>query len=326
MSHHRINIYDEEFNKILHTSKVFESSREGRHYKDIMCLKEIKRSKKHVRIDNSFEKFKNHIVNSKQEILDQQKNFLCVRPIGHEGRCAKNPLKKMFKKSVDKEFVKTLTNKIENSIYMSPGENKKDSIICNRTDRLYPLVISVKAEKLLKDRVKDEVKEQSPCMIRLKDFSTPFCLATAYLDFMIYYLSVRGITTDYIDNDSNAIKEYSNSIDRHRQFLINYFRKHRRRAFSDRLSTLCCVLQKEISVKNMIDPERDTRSDPDGDDVQMGHLISRNKEGLTVRGMNLSIMTREGNRIIGEHGLFENHWIKQLMKIVSSFNMKQKIE
>lgn len=44
-------------------------------------------------------------------------------------------------------------------------------------------------------------------------------------------------------------------------------------------------------------------------------------------GLNISVMTREGNRIISEYSLLDSEWIKILEKIILHYNMKeQKID
>ena len=76
-------------------------------------------------------------------------------------------------------------------------------------------------------------------------------------------------------------------------------------------------------MKDISDPDRDNRVEINKNDVQMGHLVSRNNNEVTIRGLNLSVMTREGNRIIGEYSLFDSEWIKILEKIVLHYNMKE---
>lgn len=69
----------------------------------------------------------------------------------------------------------------------------------------------------------------------------------------------------------------------------------------------------------MSDISRDNRVNIDNDDIQMGHIQSRNDMHYTIRGVNLVMMTREGNRIIGEDSFIENIWIEKLKKIVSCY-------
>lgn len=109
-------------------------------------------------------------------------------------------------------------------------------------------------------------------------------------------------------------------LDNHKQYLQHFFEHKNRKAFNARGNTICSVTRKEIDIKDISDPDRDNRVIIYNDDVQMGHLIPRNENEITIRGNNLSIMTRQGNRIIGEYYLFENTWIKILKEIISPYS------
>ena len=109
-------------------------------------------------------------------------------------------------------------------------------------------------------------------------------------------------------------------LDKHKRYIQTYFESKNRRAFNDRGNTICSVTRKEINIKDIADVHRDNRIEISQEDVQMGHLIPRNENEITIRGLNLSVMTREGNRIIGDHVLFETTWLSILKNIVSLYD------
>ena len=84
--------------------------------------------------------------------------------------------------------------------------------------------------------------------------------------------------------------------------------------------TICPVIPKGLEIINVADPERDNRTVIDRYDVQMGHISSRTNECYTIYGTNLVMMTREGNRIIGEYSLIEDDWINYLRALVAHFD------
>lgn len=73
------------------------------------------------------------------------------------------------------------------SIMESPGAD--DYVIKNRASRLFPIAISSFYEKKLRNK---NVKLKAA--IALKEFTTPFCLATAYLDWIVFILNVKDMS------------------------------------------------------------------------------------------------------------------------------------
>lgn len=306
----KINLYDSKFKQLLKSSDKFEKSPEGLHYKHMLCLREVGEKIRTSTIMTAYKGLQDKITNSISDIQTYNRKRLCVLPIGHIGRCCSNPLTEIFLKN---RTTDKIVKKVNLSILNTPGAD--DYVIKNRASRLFPIVLSASHEKLIRNK---NVKLKAG--ISLREFSTPFCLASAYIDWMIYMLNVRGISI-HLKKTSKYMQMYKNTdlLEFHKQFLQNYFNKKNRAAFNNRGNTCCSVTRKEINVKDIGDPERDNRLLICKDDVQMGHLIARNENHITIKGLNLSIMTREGNRIIGEYVLFDNDWIDILKKIVSYY-------
>ena len=319
----KINLYNNShFTTFIKSVNSFEKSEKGDHYKKLLCLKETSGSVQEKTIENAYDRVKHKITNSLEEILEHNKKKICVLPKNHKGKCECDPFSKIFLKNSITEKIK---KKFRLSILNSPGAD--DYIIKNRASRLFPIVFSSADEKRIRDK-----KFKLKAGISLKEFTTPFCLATAYLDWMVYILNVNNIEK-YLLKKSKILEAYNEAktLQIHKRYLNNYFESKNRKNFNSKGKTICSVTREQIEIKDISDPDRDNRIDINNNDVQMGHLISRSNNEVTIRGLNLSIMSREGNRIIGEYSLFDNEWIKILDKILSPYNLsvkkkKQKID
>ena len=307
----KIDIYrNKAYKNMIKSSELFEASVEGQYYKNIICLKETPEKVRKDTLEKAFFNIKNKIVNSFEEIEKHNFKKLCVLPKNHSGRCCSNPITDMLLKNKTTDKIIT---KIKLSIMTTPGAD--DYVIKNRASRLFPIVLTNYQEKKIKNK-----NQKLRAAISLREFTTPFCLATAYIDWMVYMLNVRDLkkyfrkTSKYMD-----IYQKTNVLTTHKTYLQKYFQNRNRKAFNDRNNTICSVTRKEINVKDIGDPDRDNRIVVSQEDVQMGHLIPRNEDEITIRGLNLSIMTREGNRIIGDYVLFENKWIEILKNIVTPY-------
>lgn len=240
---------------------------------------------------------------------------MCVLPKNHKGKCESDPFSKFFLKNNVTDKIK---KKIKLSILDSPGAD--DYIIKNRSSRTFPIVFSSIDEKKIRDK-----NHKLRAGISLKEFTTPFCLATSYLDWMVYMLNVNHME-NYLLKKSKILESYheAKTLQIHKIYLINYFESKNRKNFNTLGKTICSVTRNQVEIKDISDPERDNRVDINNNDVQMGHLISRSNNKVTIRGLNLSIMNREGNRVIGEYSLFDSKWIKILEKITLPYIIRHK--
>lgn len=140
-------------------------------------------------------------------------------------------------------------------------------------------------------------------------------IATAYIDWMCYILNVSDIS-EHIKYQENYINLLKND---HRIFLENEYLKYGRKIFNTDNNILCAIKKNLITTKNISDESRDNRIDISVDDIQMGHVISKSDYYFATRGLNILMMTRDGNRILGEYNYLENEWIEQLKNIISHY-------
>lgn len=151
------------------------------------------------------------------------------------------------------------------------------------------------------------------------EYSTPFMIATAYADWMCYVCSVSDIAEHINPVLSEEINAYKSTLlNEHKQFIIGEFKKHNRTVFDSDGNTICAITKAKIITKNISDITRDNRVEIEQEDIQMGHIISRTDRQFTTRGLNVVMMSREGNRIIGEDNFEKNDWLVKLEKIVDN--------
>ena len=179
---------------------------------------------------------------------------------------------------------------------------------------LFPIILSSNDERLIKCK---HIKLK--CSIPLKEYSTPFQLATAYIDWFTYILNVQDMDT--LIKDCNLWDMIHSSINSHKLFLDKFYKLYNRNIFNKDTGYTICPIQKNIlSIKNIADISRDNRININDMDVQMGHIHCRSDEEFTIRGTNLVMMSREGNRIIGEHSFINDKWIQKLQHIITNYH------
>jgi hypothetical protein len=299
----KINIYGEEYNKCQEIALEFENSENGKYYSSIMCLKDVGgvAPKKIDTLRGHFNRISPYISNSFEEVKSNQKKKKCVLPKGHKGSCSCTM--DIFCKT---KTASKIIGKVDQSIYCTPGAD--DRVIKNRDSRLHPIAITKEDEKNIKESWTGGVKEHKlKCSIPLKEKSTPFMLATAYVDYMTYIDSISDIS-EIINPESSHYKMCKSMLSKHKTFLVNYFKKNKREVFNQYGNTICAILGKELKTKNLADPHRDNRTEYDHNDIQMGHINSRCDNCYTIYGTNIVMMTRRGNLIIGEHSFIEDTW------------------
>tara|TARA_Y100000389_G_scaffold199731_1_gene238672 strand:+ start:965 stop:1885 length:921 start_codon:yes stop_codon:yes gene_type:complete len=306
-----MNIYGEEYQRCQEFSRQFEESEIGQHYKNNFCLEEASRPMTSSMVEGAYSKIQPYIVNTLDEVRSKVRRQLCVLPKGHVGRCSCLP--KMF---ISSALTKKIDGKTKTSILNTPGAD--DYVFKNRCTRLFPIALTNEQERIIRQPQGEKLK----CAIPLKEQTTPFMMATALIDWVVYTTSVNGIDV-HINPHSYDVVTYNTNGDKlneHKYFLKQYFISHNRRIFNDMGHTICPVIHKDLEIINVSDPERDNRTDIDRYDVQMGHISSRTNECYTIYGTNLVMMTREGNRIIGEYSLIQDDWINYLRALVAHFD------
>jgi hypothetical protein len=317
----KINMYNnEQYNTCQQKAKEFEQSDIGSFYKLHFCLKPCLTSKcREATIQKYFAEIKDHVSNTFEEVLAYNQMRLCVLQKNHDGPCCSTPFaeKKMLVKS-------RVSNKMETSInsciYQVPGDTSGNSFYKNRASRLYPIVIGSNAKIKIKRQSSDS-KVPKIC-ISLKEHTTPFQMATAYIDWVTYAIHIDGMDEHIISPLSEPFLSWKNVLQsQHATFLQNYFKKRNRKIFdvsSGARKTICAVKQNILTVSNFADTTRDNRVDIDQNDIQMGHIVPRNSNEYTIRGTNLLMMTREGNRAVGENDYMDNAWILRDISILQN--------
>jgi len=273
------------------------------HYRATMCLNPVMSGTCHIQpINNAIASLETVAIFNKTSIPATDFNQ-CVLPKGHSGKCAKKL--PVFNNS---EVAKKLITSIDNCIYSTPGND--EYVYKNRASRLFPIQISNADEKLIRNKQGKKLK----CAIPLKDASTPFLLATAYLDYVTYVLNIHDVAS-VIDNVKwKPLAEY---IDAHKSFLAKHFATYNRSVFKPTGETICTVTKKLVSMIDFADVNRDARIDIRDEDIQMGHIESRSETHSSIRGGNLVFMSRRGNLIIGERNFLDNDWKEELRSICS---------
>ena len=303
-----MEIYGEEYQRCQEFSRQFEESEIGQHYREHFCLKEAARPISERIIEEAYSNIQPHIVNTIEEVKSKVKRRLCVLPKGHMGRCSCFP--RMFISSL---LTKKIDKKTETSIMNTSGAD--DYVFKNRCSRLFPIALTNEQERMIRQPQGQKLK----CAIPLKEQTTPFMMATALIDWTVYITNINGIN-EHINPHSYEVVTYGDKLNEHKKYLQDYFLSHRRPIFNDTGNTICPVIHKTLEINNLTDPERDIRLNPYPHDIQMGHISSRTNECYTIHGTNLVMMTREGNRIIGEYSLIENDWIESLRSLIAQFD------
>jgi hypothetical protein len=306
-----MDIYGEDYQRCQELSRQFEESETGQHYRRLFCLEEVEGVESRI-LESSYQRLQPHIVNTWEEVQSRVRKQLCVLPRGHRGPCRCFP--RIFITGV--ELITKMNQKTKTAILNTPGADGR--IFKNRCSRLFPIALTNEQELMLRQ----EHVPRLNCAIPLKEQTTPFMMASALIDRIIYNMNVNGMN-EHIDQESPDFISYNEGGDKlneHKIFLQKYFLSHNRRVFNDMGNTLCPVIHRTFEIENLVGLEHDMRLNPDRYDVQMGHISSRTNERYTIHGTNLVMMTRDGNRIIGEHSLIENDWIDSLRAVIAQFD------
>jgi hypothetical protein len=283
----KINIFENEKYISCEKDATEWEKHQGAYYTSLICCKPVRETKPVKSLELAYVKFSQFCTNTLEEIIEKQQTNLCVLPHGHTGECSKNPHMKMFKSG-------GLSNKFDTGIYSTPGNDD---------------VISDEAERKIKNKEK-----KLSCAIPLKDRSTPLMLAAAYVDYLVLVVNVSDIAS--IKEEHEFWEMYQECLTVHKQNLIKYFSERNRSQFNEAGFTTCSVNGYEFKIDDLI---RDSRVSPKETDTQLGHCLSRKDTRYTIRGFNISLMTREGNRLVGDYDFFDDTWINKLRVVVNRF-------
>ena len=272
----------------------------GQYYINQLCCKPLNSKQNSEKtVATAFNKIKQFIENSMDEIMSHVQSPICSLHAGHSGKCNATIHNQLFCGFV------SIPTKIDTSIYSTPGND--DYVYKNRSNRLFPIQITDQTEKLIRDK---QIKLS--CAIPLKDSSTPLMLAGAHLDMNTYVYNVRGVK-ELVRVDE--FKEYLELLDRHKIVLRDRFAQIGRRVFNNEGFSICPVMGNEITVEDI---NRDSRVAPRSTDIQLGHCVPRSNMEFTIRGFNICLMTRDGNRFVGDENFCENKWVEKMKVAISN--------
>ena len=209
----QIDMYNNpQFNLCLQKALAFEESDIGDYYKRHFCLQPCSSSKYKCRkstIEKYYAEMEDYITNSLDEVMKYNQTRLCVLQKGHTGECSSCPYSqgKILKHS-------RVSNKMETSInsciYQVPGDTSGNSFYKNRASRLYPIVIGSNAKIKIKRQSSDS-KVPKIC-ISLKEHTTPFQMATAYIDWVTYAIHIDGMDEHIISPLSEPFLSWKNVL------------------------------------------------------------------------------------------------------------------
>jgi len=295
----KINIYsDPDYISCYNHAQHWENT-DGEYYRQVLCCKPIQtRQNSEKTVVAAFHKITSFIENSLEEIIAHVQTPICSLHVGHTGKCSQNIHAQLF------SGFTSVSTKVDTSIYSTPGND--DYVYKNRSNRLFPIQLSDQTEKIIRDK-----QTKLSCAIPLKDSSTPLMMASAHLDYNTYIYNVRGVIP-VIDENT---KEYTLLMKRHKEWLSKRFNNIGRRLFNSEGYSICPVMGNEIAVDDI---NRDSRTSPRPNDIQLGHCVPRSNNEFTIRGGNICLMTRDGNRFVGDENFCENIWVEKMKIAISN--------
>ena len=292
----KFNLYDnDEYNQCKEDAQRWENQY-GSYYKSIMCCREVEGGCTNKTIEEAHEKIKPHICNSLEEVMSHKQKPICVLPIGHQGKCCSS-LNALF---TNKQFQNSMA-----WIWSTEGD---DSFIYkNRASRLFPIAIPDSFEKKIKNK-----NQRLSCAIPIKNATTPLMAAAATWDYAVLHCSIDPQDQDFINKDFFAKYNLGPAFQRHKEKMIAVYAQQNKKLFDNQGYTICPVIGQRIGIQHVFNPDR---CNPLG--IQLGHVLPRSNTRHTIRGFNLVLMTRTGNRLVGEHDFNSQDWLEILRNTVT---------
>ena len=94
--------------------------------------------------------------------------------------------------------------------------------------------------------------------------------------------------------------------------MVTVYAEQNKTLFDNQGCTICPVIGQRIGIQHVLNPDR---CNPLG--IQLGHVLPRSNTRHTIRGFNLVLMTRTGNRLVGEHDFNSQDWLEILRNTVT---------
>lgn len=267
----------------------------GTYYKTIACMKPVSNRSRKSTIIEAYEKIKDKITETLEDLNAKKQNKLCILPVGHKGKCSHDVHSGLFTNN-------TLKCKLD-WIYNTPGND--DYIYKNRSCRLFPIVLDDVQEKAWRNK---NVKQK--CAIPLREKSTPLMMASAYIDYLVLILNIEGIDK-YINTKYNHYESIMNMVKTYKPNLSEFYTNLKLSVFDADGFTICPVVKRKILVDDIVN-----NNISDKNSIQLGHIIPRSESEFTIRGKNIVLMTRDGNRLVGDYRLDNQEWLTLLKNVV----------
>jgi hypothetical protein len=137
-------------------------------------------------------------------------------------------------------------------------------------------------------------------------------MATAYFDYMTHMLGIECIE-DYTNKEYQHYDSINKTCMDNRVELEMYYGTYNRKIFDTTGASICPVMLDKISIDNIINNDICNEHG-----VQLGHVIPKRDGEFSIRGKNVLMMTREGNRLLGGHKFTENIWLERLKLLLKS--------
>jgi len=266
------------------------------YYTSILCCKPLTRKCTCKVVETAYNALKSvtNIEETCEEIYQTTTNKMCVLPKGHVGKCCCNPHKQIFNNA-------TISCKLD-WIYSTPGNN--DFVYKNRSDRLFPIVLTDEQEKKIRNK-----NTKLKCAIPLKDASTPEMLASAFLDYITLVMSVYDVDK-FLNEKSKYLDMMKQIIEQHKVYMATFYKDYNKVVFDKEGHTVCPVTGERFIIGDFL-LDRDHPNS-----IQLGHVQPRTDARYTIRGGNILLMSRDGNRIVGDNDFTQDEWLENIKKIL----------
>jgi hypothetical protein len=267
------------------------------HYRSVMCLKELSSySIRKKTVEADYNKGKTYIDRTLEDVLAKIEKNLCVLPKGHGGACCKTPYKNIFTKKISGKF--------DVAVYSTPGND--GYIFKNRASRGHPITLTNEEQRKIKEKTGGA---KLAFAIPLNESSTPFMMATMCFDLIVMTMMVSDIKTS-----GKYEKMFQDVLPIHQDFLKKHFAQFNRKIVNSDGHLICPVTGHVFHSSDLDDVSRTRILETD---AQLGHCAPRSEDTVTIRGLNCLWMTREGNRLVGDHSFLENKWLDRICSIAA---------
>jgi hypothetical protein len=102
-----------------------------------------------------------------------------------------------------------------------------------------------------------------------------------------------------------------NIVKTHKVNLSEFYKNINLSVFDADGFTICPIIKRTIQVNDIINNNISDRNS-----IQLGHIIPRSETEFTIRGKNIVLMTRDGNRLVGDYRLDDSEWLTLLKNVV----------